>query len=270
MAGCLAMMLPISLPVYHCIGLLRNIQFSWRFMSCATLIHSLLIAFLLNAFWRKSAANELSRTRLWLGRVAALAILGVALFSSIALSAEKFHEDFFKGGKWWWKSKNADIFASDFYGEHIPIGADMEKAEQMFPNVIFVKPSPKLLEGVGQVTGSRQNARRWIIEVQAQSSCRIVVPQFWFPGWQASGSGLDKNFTVHSARESGLVQIEVPPGTHSIDLRLSDLGPERIGRWVSLGSLCVLGLAAAFLRFRKKHPREAKIAGVGKNAVLVD
>jgi len=254
LAGCLAMMLPISLPIYSYASPLRYIQFSWRFLGCATLAHSLLVAFLLDAFWKKAAREGLSRLRLWLGRVAAAAVLVVAVYWAAVLGAEKYREGYFDKGKLQPTPPGANVSAPDAHGEYTPVSANEEEALHLFPNA--GSAAPRLLEGAGRVAGTPKSARHWTLDIQATSPCRVVVPQYWFPGWKASGSGLGEEFPVQSESKSGLVQIEVPAGRHLVDLRLGALWPELVGRWVSLGTVCGLGLVAALLGCRKRHPQE--------------
>jgi hypothetical protein len=255
--GCLVMMLPISLPIYHIISPLRDIQYSWRFMTCATLAHSLLVAFLLDAFWKKAARDKLSGSRLWAGRVAGAAILVIALYLALVCGVKKYREAFFDNGKLQTTPIVTNVSARDANGEYIPIGANVDEARCLFPNKGSESLKPELFKGVGHVTGSQKSPRNWTIEIQATSPCLILIPQFWFPGWKASGLGSEEDFAVRSEAKSGLVQIEVPSGRHSIDLRLCALGPEIIGRLVSLGTACGLGLTAVFMVFKKRVRQEA-------------
>jgi hypothetical protein len=250
---CLVMMLPISLPVYNHLSPLRHIQFAWRLMSCATLAHSLLVAFLLAAFWKEEAKDKLGGSRLWVGRMAAVTILAVAVYLASMYGVEKYREGFFDHGKLRLAPPIADVSAHDSYGELMPISANEGEALHLFPNASSTVPMPKLLGGEGRVMGSPKSARHWRLTVQATSPCLVVIPQYWFPGWKASGPSTGEDFPVQSEAKSGLVQIEVPQGRHSVDLQLDALWPELIGKWVSFGTACGLGLTAIFLIRRKQR-----------------
>ncbi|MGA2178758.1 MAG: hypothetical protein ABSH15_04160, partial [Verrucomicrobiota bacterium] len=188
LGGCVATMLPISLPIYHYISLLRHIQFSWRFMSCATLAQSLLVALLLDAFWRKEARVLLSDPQLWCAHVSTLVVLEVTLYLTFTLDIATYREGFFDNGKLRLAPPSTDVFALDSHGELVPISANEEEAQHLFPNSInssSTTPDPKLLEGAGRVAGTPKSARHWTLDIQATSPCRVVVPQYWFPGWKA-------------------------------------------------------------------------------------
>jgi hypothetical protein len=82
-----------------------------------------------------------------------------------------------------------------------------------------------------------------------------VVPQFYFPGWAAQAN--ESSLSVAPDPASGLVSVDIPPGTRRVVLRRQTLGIERAGLAVSVLFLC--GWAAIMLvatRFRRP-PRSA-------------
>jgi hypothetical protein len=232
---------------------LRYIQFSWRFLSCTTLVGSLLTTFLLDAFWKNEARDKLSGFRLSVGRAGALATVVITLCLALVFSVEKYGEAYFDHGKLRSRPVTANISSRDANGEHTPISANEKEALRVFPRARYVAPRPKLLKTTGQVRGGPKSARRWIIEAETTSPGFVVIPQYWFPGWEASDAVTGENFSVQGAKYSGLVEIAVPQGKHSIDLRLGALGPELVGRWLSVGTACGFGLSAVLMRGRKRR-----------------
>ena len=234
---CLMMMTPISLPLYRLFSAFRHIQFTWRFLGCATMINALLGAILMDAFWGRQSGVLSSGFRIWMGRGLTVIILEIGLYMALApLGVPWFNES--------WSGKT-NLQLSDLSGmsdtQHRPVGASIDDAVRVFSEGNPVR-NAKLLEGTGEVTGSLKSARQWVVEAETPSGGQVLIRQFWFPGWLAYDLASGKDYPLRSADKSGLIQVEVPAGRHVIGLHLAALGPEIVGRWVSIGTAGGFGL----------------------------
>jgi len=247
--GCIAMMLPLSVSLYRYLSPLRHIQFSWRFLNCATLAQSFLVGFLFDVFWRKKTEDRLVGFRLWFGRIATAGVLAVTAYA-ISMDVGSVRGAFFANLS---RPAIKDIISSrDSHSDLWPVSANGEEAQRLFSDAGSITPDPRFLDGDGQILKCFKTARRWTIQVQAASLCHVVVPQFWFPGWCASGANPAEDFPVSPEKKSGLVQIEVPPGRRVIELRLVSLWPERTGCCLSFGTGVGLAGLTVLLLFRKQ------------------
>jgi hypothetical protein len=245
LAGCLAMMLPVAQPIYAYLPAIRRIQFGWRFMSCATLAHCAIGGLLLNAFWTKNRPPGKGAASLWFGRIVAVAVLAVAAYLGGIQSAQKWREGFFANGKFRSTPANVDIFAHDSFGEVMPVTANEPEALKLLRNEKVMVRGPRYLTGDGQIKVLVREPRRWTFEVKAAAVGLIVVPQYWFQGWQAFDVASNRELPVQPEAKSGLIQIEAPNGRHEIELRLSSTWSEVCGVWISAACAAGLGLTAA-------------------------
>jgi hypothetical protein len=261
LAGCLAMMLPIAQPVYNHIPAMRRIQFGWRFMSCATLAHCIIAGLLLNAFWTKDLLPVRRAASLWFGRIAALVVLGVAVYLGGIQSAQKWPEAFFANGKFRSTPASVDVFAHDSFGEIMPVTANEPEALNLFRNEKAMVRDPRYLAGDGQIKVLLREPRRWTFEVKAASAGLIVVPQYWFQGWRAFDAASKRELSVRPEVKSGLIQLEAPSGCHVIALCLSPTWSELCGIWIS--AACATGLGLTVALCAKKSAFKPKLGDHG-------
>lgn len=82
------------------------------------------------------------------------------------------------------------------------------------------------------------------LSVNTLQNTTITIPQFYFPTWQASdNSGTILDITPQ--KETGLININIPPGAHHIKIKIIKSTPERIGISISIITallLIILGL----------------------------
>ncbi len=226
---------PLSRPLWSVLPLLSYAQFPWRWLGVSALALAMLTAPL--APW---IAARLSRP-LFGGPLALL--LGAAL----ALSA-----------------------MADLIVEPLPVGtvtvADQMAFELFSGNIgttvrneylpVDVEPRPRssayLIEGgiahprslAGRLDSAvplRSGAawRLWQIEVSGDAAAEVAFPTLWFPGWQATIDEQEVQAT-RPAPGTGWIVASVPPGRHTVEIRLGRSVIRAAAEVVSLLSLLVL------------------------------
>lgn len=83
---------------------------------------------------------------------------------------------------------------------------------------------------------------QWSGMVSTTQSIQLRLPIFDFPAWHVRVNG---HSVVHSASANeGLIEIELPPGSHQILIYWSALPSERVAWMLSLAGLCGVALAS--------------------------
>lgn len=261
MGICLLFMTPCTNLIYEWVPGLKNIQFSWRFLGCATFMSCLLLCFVLEVFWRKPSQKDgtnspipFSDAKLRAGRSLGSVILLVMLGTAGVLGLVKYQEAFWnmEAGMPRTPPTSIDVYDRNAWSEYDPVAANLKEAQGFFPEDIRTgnKWEPRFKEAGGTLKALTRGARHWELESQTDTEQSLLLPQYWFPGWEAkSGTQI---LSVGPEVRSGLIQINIPPGRHQITLRLRPLWPERAGLSLSLITLAMTGLYALFL-MKKTH-----------------
>lgn len=78
-------------------------------------------------------------------------------------------------------------------------------------------------------------SRVWTLTNPSVESATVALDQFDFPAWQVLRDG---ELVEHATTPgTGLISVEVPPGTHRYETRWQSLPAQRAGMWVSLAGL---------------------------------
>ncbi|HEX2036828.1 MAG TPA: hypothetical protein VHS99_21825, partial [Chloroflexota bacterium] len=137
------------------------------------------------------------------------------------------------------------------YDPRIPRG--LKVYEEAYPQVTWQAGLVHLLRGEGAVTQVGAG-RTWVAaRVEASQPLALGIHQLWFPGWRGFVDG--QEVPLHPApydeqRQAslGFMVLEVPPGTHQVEVRLGPTPLRQAGTFVTWATL---GLAGAWwLRLR--------------------
>jgi hypothetical protein len=112
-------------------------------------------------------------------------------------------------------------------------------------------PGTRLQATLGQNLYSAEKTeggRHFLFKVDSQTNALMVIHQFYYPGWTAETDGIAT--PVQASVPEGLITMNVPPGPHTISIRLRPLPPERWGRGTSAVSLFLA--VAVYLKSRSK------------------
>lgn len=205
--------------------------FSWRLLSISTFVAALLVG-LCAANIRKSVGESSLQRWLAMGFVCAVLLLSVGIsLARVMLPMQSFQ-----------------IFESR--KEHLN--------KIMMPR--NVKPVPRELPIIDQALLVKQQGRIAIdlwkpeqrkLSVTLTNDDQLVLRTFFFPGWTATVNGKPAMISIYG--EVGAMQIDLPAGSHSIELNFRNTPARQIGKtiaWLFVASLLAM-MAIAFLRAKR-------------------
>ena len=124
---------------------------------------------------------------------------------------------------------------------------------ELFPG----KQKAVVLRGKGVVTVSDWRPRRVALEVDGRTPVTVAVRQFRYTGWQPFVNGRTLQ-AAEACAPLGIVCVMLPPGRHHVSLELVPTWHERVGRWLSRGSLVVLAAVLIVTAFRRQRPGQGR------------
>lgn len=102
-----------------------------------------------------------------------------------------------------------------------------------------------VLRGNGTARTVHHGGHSDVIEVQTEEEITLQVYTYYFPGWRAAIDGVET--PIRPDGPYGLITLEVPPGTHTVEVRFGDTPLRAATTWVSAGAL-LLTLALLLIR----------------------
>jgi hypothetical protein len=235
------LMLPISTFVWEHAPLLSRVQFPWRVIISIEVATGLVTLY----------ALELAATRRdkFAGAAAAisLALLAYALTTA---DFSQYLEPYFNQRLI--AARDGSVEDGFETAEYTPIWNTQEPVLKYVPTDTDAasrrRPKVSYDSSIGTVTLREWAPRRIRIDVQQRKAGLLTVGQFYFPNWRAEAKG-GTQLSIRPSNPEGLVQIDLPPGTYQVKLRLKPLPQEWIGGSLSLAGLFLLiGLAIIFHR----------------------
>jgi hypothetical protein len=239
---CTAMVLPVSEPLYTLIPALQRLQFTWRFLSPATFLCTIAIGILALPTPRHPFGGKLIFVLAAMISVLTSAWVNIRLYEQNGIT---------KTGTWRAMASSINRYELDAFGEYVPLHGKMSVAQEFFRGSTNAAPCDVvLLSGRGEISVIEYGPRHFVIRCDSDNDVRLLLHQFWFPGWSAKDRITGEVITVNCEQRSGLLGILVPKGQREVDVRLRMLWPEAVGVVISLASgSCLLGaMAWAFWR----------------------
>jgi hypothetical protein len=232
-----AMITPLSQPLWEHLPLLPLVQFPWRFLSIQSLFASAAIASVLLVTPRKAIVAAALAALLTAAVLAPLHPERL-LVGPQDVSPERLQlYELFSGNigttiryEWLPNTVVPRPFTSDAVLEPssppraIPLEGGFEQAEML------------------QKTPTQQT---WQLDGRGGD---IAFPLLYWPGWTAQIDG--ERVAVWAAKSSGYVAVSVPPGAHTVTLRLGATTVREVAAILSLATVLVLGMA--IIRSRPK------------------
>jgi uncharacterized membrane protein len=78
----------------------------------------------------------------------------------------------------------------------------------------------------------------------------VLVRRYYFPGWEAFVD--NKQISINTYGKEGLISLNIPSGSHNVGVMLIGTKTQRIGNWISLGTLfAILGVIAFRIKAKK-------------------
>jgi hypothetical protein len=234
------MMFPISAPVFELIPTVQLIQFPWRFQAILCVAVIALVAEGLSAMRGQRDALD----------VRLLAFGGILVFQWVLFAEWPLQLTSFGTNRQLhetspWKARNTNTAE---YRPHWVTG-DMARIQKQLRGE--ADTIPQLFAGAGTARVARWRPRDIVVQTDAPAAQRLEIRQFYYPGWTAT---LDQKtqIPVQPADTTGIIRVDVPAGTHSLEFRLEAGASENLGARISAASLAILALVAALALARRR------------------
>ena len=219
--GSVFLMLKISLPLWENLGFLSLIQFPLRFSALAVFTSSIAAAILVKYLPFKKSV-----------------FMGLLL---LVLYANRNHwhiNEVFDPGKDYYLNHKTTTAS---YNEHLPKwGRAMEK-----------RTGPKLefVGGGGNVQITKDYSGLVLAEVEATTSSKLRLNQFYFPGWQIKVDNQEKDFNYLIDGESyGLMVFDISSGKHIVLAEFKNIPLRNLADFISFTSVVLwIGLLCKLL-----------------------
>ncbi len=215
--------------IWQRVGVLKYLQFPWRFLTLSTFFFSLACGFPFVTLQKN------------VGKYLLLTVISIVFLTNAAF----FRPDYWiettqqekLSGQQWDKQMTISIF------DYLPIYAK-------FPPVFVAPISPEVISGDTQILRYTKKSNLISFSAISQKPSTIRVPQFDFPGWTVWTNGKK---TIHNHNnELGLTTFILPAGTNEVVLRLQNTPIRTFGNFLTF-----MGLTAVVLVFLYK-PKHAE------------
>lgn len=247
----LALMTPGAEGLWRTVPLLAVIQFPWRLLSLAAFTLSVLGGLVV---WHLLQDDHMERPdRNHDSYVLVFAVLVcfagfIYARPSALLPVEAWRED--GRAVFQFEQEHPDMIATTQFVEQ-PI-TDSPMTEQYLAADFSNDALPRLgiLAGQGEVIRSYSGGHAFGGEVDLASPATVQVRLYAFPGWQVRVDGQPVEYRVSPPH--GLMEVDLPPGRHQIDVWMGATPAMRAGGTISLLTLLVLaGLWLSGQRLRR-------------------
>lgn len=215
------------------------LQFPWRFLSISVFILSTLGGVLIHLLAGRNKSQ-----------------ITFAIILLVTVSLFILHAHFFQP-KDWFELTDGQKFSGPLWEKELTISIFdyLPKSATLPPN--HKAPDlPEILSGqasfITYTKGSNYQKGQLLVGKEAT----LRIPLFDFPGMEVRIDGKKIKFVSNNCQGEpycfGLITVEVPKGSHTLQVRLADTIPVRVGNLISLGSILIL-ISLAF--FKKNEYR---------------
>jgi len=230
--GALFLMTPLSQPVWDTVSVLHLLQYSCRLLTVPALVVSCFAAF---------AFPRLRKLSYGLLLLFAVVTLGFAI--NTRTSPEAMHQ------------KDALRY------EHFLMNIDQRPTFLTSPNLITLYDREgtealkarhtqiDVLSGDAAVEIKQWRSRSVLLHYSAHHPSVLRIRQFYFPGHQASMG--NKELDIRRDEHTGEIIIDVPKGSGDVDIQLTALLPEMVGKFLSVCAAAIL-LLLTLIEVRRK------------------
>lgn len=240
---------PFSAWVWEAVPLLALGQFPWRWLTLQSLALAVLAGL---AVWG-------TRRPRWLavGLCAALLWAGLAGVRPTFIPLPDAH---ITREALWLFDALSGTQASQIGGEYLPAAA--QPHPRASAEMLRRAPVPQVL--AGQASGQRvsQNGAHQVWQVTITSTASLALPVLWWPGWQAHDAN-GQAWPTRAAPDLGWLTVDnLPPGPHTLTLRLARTPLRALAETWSLAVGLTLAVAAARAWRTWLTPRTLTLSGL--------
>ncbi len=219
-----------STPVWESIGILKYLQFPWRFLAVSVFSASLLGGFV------TSVIN--GKYKYYLAAV--LIFLAVVLNWSY-FRPEKFYFDVDDqkklSGELWEEQQRGAIF------DYLPTTSELRPGmplEKALDEVIYLNFDPKMPyeDYAPKVVDILRTSKSWLVEIDTLKNAEMNIPVFDFPTWEVEVDGM--RVKTNHDNFLGTIKFSIQPGKHLIHGYFKDTSVRSVANLLTLISFGIL------------------------------
>ena len=223
----LFVMQPMSKFIWEKIALLRQFQFSWRFLSVIGFSITLMSVSIFHfSFFRKKIVYFVFLF---------LLIISTVYYWRPVLGWDKINED-----DYW----NFPL-TTTYFGE-----TDLIWSEGPAKN--YPSQRVEVIDGKGSVGDIKKKSNLLIFKVSNQSPIKVVTHIQYFPGWRAFVDGKQTPIEFQYGIYRGHIVFQIPKGQHEVRLSFGESKIRLIADMLTVVSIIILVSYGLFLKFFKK------------------
>ena len=246
---------PYSLPLWELLSPLRLLQFPTRLLNVTALALALLGGFAFDQVPR--GISKADRSRAWLdcGRLrrprAGARYTNISLAAIlILLAAQGLHST-----PWnWTREFPAEATPAGYFAYELETNQrGTTGTNEFLPVSVSIPPAPSdflldSLRGDGpaqrinrddlRIAQIESGPTRYDFTVTSEQPTELEIFLFYFPGWR--GWVDDEQVEIGPVGEHGFIGINVPAGTHRVDLRYGSTFPRQLGLLTSIACALIL------------------------------
>jgi hypothetical protein len=249
-------MIPAAAPVWAAFPLAASIQFPWRLLSITTITLALLVG--AAAHWLE---HEVAGRERWGSCVFVLAL--TLVLSSFTYATPQLSpirpEDESLLAIVAFEARYPDMRGMTVFAQRPPSEAESPLIAQYLAGEPLRRAA--IVSGAGAVIDQESRANSAWARVRADSQVRLRFYTNYFPGWQATVDG--EPVAIAPDPPDGLIGLDLPPGEHMVQVRLTATPVRRAGTVLSL--IAAAGVVALLVlgrrRTRLSPPPRADLLG---------
>ena len=220
---CLAAMQPVSISLWRQIPVLRQFQFSWRFLALVVLATSLTVA----AIDIRPRSGFVAPLR---GRIGFYWLIVIAVFLTSLPFWQTLGFDEIDEQDYWHYPLN-----TTYFGEADTIWAASPPGE-------YPERYVEIVDGEGEIINLERRSTIHRFTVQAASEVNVLDRTHFFPGWRVYAEGIEQPIQFQDQNHRGQITFRLPAGTHQVEVRFTRTKVRQISEMISLGALVLLTL----------------------------
>ncbi len=209
-------MQPISAPLWQRLSLLRQFQFPWRLLGLVGLATSLIsVSFLAIPFFKKP--------------IPFVTLLFLTVISTV----------------WYWRPPlGFDRVTDESQYWNYPLNTTYFGETDVIwsggPATKYPKDRIEIIGGQAVISQFTKRSTIQTFHVSASTSAHLVSHTQYFPGWRVTIDGQKSPIQFQNPERRGLITFQVPPGEHTVVVRLGKTKVQFIAELVSWTTLIIL------------------------------
>jgi hypothetical protein len=212
-------------PIWNLIKPLQLLQFPWRFLTISIFCLSFISGAIVKVFNKKVYFSLIIILLLFLNGN----YFRPRTWFSDLTDTQKF------SGKSWQLLTTSGIF------DYLPIFAPAPPADAAGDNV-------NIINGSGSSQTLKKVSNRQIYHLNITSLSAVAeVQTYYFPGWHAFVDGREQPIDSYREKLLGRIQVDVPKGTHVLELRFTSTPIRTLGNILSLLAWSIMVISLCWI-----------------------